>query len=167
MQNKNYVFLDIETTGLDPFTDRITCICAKCGVDQECFMDQDEAKMLREFWGWLSAIPDPVIVGFNIYTFDIPFIHKRCLKHDVGAPFCLKENYIDLRFELKYPSSFGTFEQYLNFIDLRKNGDGLKAIELWRNERYDELKKYCMMDVELVEKLFERCLKSGIIRTER
>ena len=69
--------LDIETSGLSPETNRITCVGCYCEAGVLIFSGKDEKSLLEDFFLFLASIPDPLIVSFNGKHFDVPFIVKR------------------------------------------------------------------------------------------
>lgn len=86
-------------TALDGALGRILCIgyteqnesgkivahgCFGWNKSSEQF-EMDEAKMLTEFWDYLKGfnLNKDLIIGHNILEFDLPFIKKRSLIHDV------------------------------------------------------------------------------------
>lgn len=161
-----YVVIDIETTGFDPFNNRITAIGVKRKDEEIVFMEQNEYRLLLEFWEWASKIKNPKFIGFNCFKFDFRFIHLRSMLHNIEVPFSLKDSYIDLQYELKfYGGTYmkGNLCDYCRFIEIgEKNGDGGKAVVLWNEQRLMELKDYCLQDIKLTWKLFERCMKAKI-----
>jgi len=91
------------------------------------------------------------LIGFNIKAFDIKVL----------------ESYLD--FDFKKLQIIDLMEEpaiYLNHrvsldslvgptLSENKSGDGLKAIELYRSGKMEELKKYCLDDVRLTRDLYE------------
>ena len=86
-------YLDIETIGgLDPKEGRIISI----GIGEEgngtplrvhCFSGRNEKKILIEALEYLSFLECEILIGHNIFMFDIPYICERCRVHDVRSPF--------------------------------------------------------------------------------
>jgi uncharacterized protein YprB with RNaseH-like and TPR domain len=170
------LILDIETTGLNPLYDRITCIGVMREDDKEvtCFYGEDEKKLLQEFWKYIENCfgllspqwidPPFKVVGFNIIKFDCRFIHIRSMVNNVKATLKLKKYYLDLQYELAYFNPpYGTLADYLQTIGETKNGNGTHAIELYRSGDWKHLVEYCKNDVLVTKKLFERCQDAGII----
>ncbi|MBI3458704.1 ribonuclease H-like domain-containing protein [Candidatus Azambacteria bacterium] len=91
------------------------------------------------------------LIGFNIKAFDIKVL----------------ESYLDFDFKkLKIIDLMDQPSLYLNHrvsldslvtttLSEKKSGDGLKAVELYRNGKMAELKKYCLEDVRLTRDLYE------------
>ena len=92
-KNSKYIF-DTETSGLDCFIHRITCISIiniNTGVVQS-FAEEDEQKLIKDFW---AAIKDAkLLVGFNNHSFDWPFLLRRSLFYGVKI---VKVKQMDLR----------------------------------------------------------------------
>jgi DNA polymerase, archaea type len=84
----NKLYIDIETTGLFPSSDRITFIGIRDGEGNDItFTDDDEKMMLTEAIAWISAYKPELMFLHNGYGFDIPFIIERCAIHGITHPF--------------------------------------------------------------------------------
>ncbi len=97
------------------------------------------------------------IIGFNIKNFD----------YQVLQPY--------LSFELKDIPTLDILEEVEKIVGHRlrldnlaqmtlgygKSGDGLEAIKLFRQGRMDELKKYCLQDVQITKELYDYAQKYG------
>ncbi len=79
MQKNNLIFLDIETTGLDPKTNRISCIglLSDAGIAQ--FSDLDENNLIAQYETKMEKFTteDYTLITYNGKAFDIPFIAER------------------------------------------------------------------------------------------
>jgi len=90
--------------------------------------------------------------------FDIPFVCTRQIRisqDDRRPPFPL------LSFRHFNLSKQGLKNKYITLDDMAtilripgKMGSGFGAIKLFNEGKYDELKKYCMKDVEITEYIF-------------
>ena len=82
------LYLDIETLGLDPATDRIIAI----GLRDERQVSykithQDEAWILRQALAAIAKKQPKLLLGYNHLAFDLPFIIERCRIHHIRHPF--------------------------------------------------------------------------------
>ncbi len=125
-------FLDIETTGLSRWTDKITMIGIYDGIEAKtyvCGQDLEEGvEKLKEF---------DVIVTFNGKLFDVPFIEQK---------YGIKYNFVhlDLRFLLKefgLQGGLKNIEKELGIIrDISvANVDGFEAVRLWKKYEYGDI----------------------------
>jgi DNA polymerase, archaea type len=88
------LYIDIETTGLDPLNDRVTMFGVRNQLGENfIFTDPDESQLLREAIECICATQPELIFMHNGYGFDIPFIMTRCALHVIEQPFdaCYKQ----------------------------------------------------------------------------
>ncbi len=143
--------VDIETTGLDPRVDDVTCACAYDpgdGVARAFVFGRDGAAAREEFLGLLDSAPR--LCAFNGARFDLPFLARRWgLGADrVGAwvrklvdPFEASKLALGRTFSL---------DRLLAANGLAgKTGSGLHAVRLAREGRWEELAEYCMHDTRM------------------
>ncbi len=158
--SKKYIVLDIETTGLQPwYGARITCICAKDSEgDRFSATRRDEGRLIQLFLEWLTKKHDPnvyLLITQNGKEFDIPFIMariammKELTEADKGI---LDYEHFDLQDIVYWEISLSDLARL--FKCTPKSGTGKNAIKLWKEKRYDDLKKYCMQDVETTEEVY-------------
>lgn len=154
------VVLDIETK----YTFRDFTEHAKLQVSVAALFDYKdksnrvfEEKELNELFPILENAS--YVVGYNIVSFDLPVLQPYYHgKIDHFSTFDILDdikNKIGRRLALN-DVAFATFGE-------KKSGHGLMAIDLYKEGRIDELKKYCMDDVLLTKKLFEHGAKDGEI----
>jgi len=159
------MILDIETTGLNPMKDRITCISV--GQDENIFSYAgiDERRILEDFW---DGFDGSELISFNGDGFDIPFIIKRSLINDVKIKKI--EKTIDLR---KIVNGFfysynkyekGTLDEWAQILlGKTKETNGLEVIEAFNNGDFDTIKRHCEEDVEITKALYERCKSCDLL----
>jgi DNA polymerase, archaea type len=82
------LFLDIETSGLDPVTNRVIMfgVRDRNGVDAT-FTDPDERQLLINAIVYIRSNRPDLMFFHNGYSFDIPFIIARCELHGISHPF--------------------------------------------------------------------------------
>ncbi len=162
---EGYVVFDIETTGLNPwYDDRITCISAKDDegnwFSEVCNEFKNERYCIRKFIFWLREKEDKLLVTKNGKGFDIPFILSRLSKPSKRIDIILvlalsvfkKEEHFDLQ---EITSKYISLKDMAKLFSCEpKSGDGISAIKLWEEKRYDELKSYCEQDVNVTEQVY-------------
>lgn len=118
------VYLDIETTGLDPYYDRITSIALYDGQDIFYF---SRGENLDDFKDIIKNYT--LLVTYNGKTFDIPFIEK-------AMDIKLNQAHLDLRYILKSLGFSGGLKSCEHQMGIGREGalsdvDGFMAIKLW------------------------------------
>lgn len=114
--------------------------------------------LIEMFLKWMLSKPleKYFLVTKNGKGFDLPFVLTRLsLKRDLcegGDLFMLKYDHFDLQEITSKRISLQSMAELLNCKT--KSGTGMNAIKLWEEGRYDELKKYCMRDVDVTEEVF-------------
>lgn len=150
---------DLETTGLDPRTDLITCAAAydpDASIQRVFFFAQDDGvgglspalQDAEEFMALLDAADR--LCAFNGARFDLPFI-----QHQLGASAGRV-----LRWRLKLHDVFVACKWGLGItfplqalLELNglpgKTGSGAEAVQLARDGRWQQLGDYCLNDTVL------------------
>lgn len=137
---------DLETTGLCPFTDKITC-AALCDLEtgRERVFIFAVGDSPDEFLACLDSAPR--LCAFNGVGFDLPFIrHQFGVEAQRVRAWQLKlfDVYEACRLALKltFPLS-----ELLRENDLSgKTGNGADAVSLAHEGRWSELGEYCLND---------------------
>lgn len=83
-------FFDIETEGLDPEIHAIKMIGNKLSNGKYLILDwtqYTESEMIQYFFAALEKVKPNVLTGYNIWSFDIPFIIRRCELLGITHPF--------------------------------------------------------------------------------
>lgn len=147
--------------GLNPYTDRITCICAMDRKRKIYIIDEDESNILKRFVELIKNID--TMVTWNGREFDLPFIKIRCLKHKIKIQdrfilVDLKQIFTPFKFEdgLRRPH----LSEVASLLGIgAKLMSGSAAPKLFEKKQYDILKKYCMKDVLLTKNIYEKIKK--------
>lgn len=148
----------------------IVC-CGVLGRERQTMrFHMDEARTLRGFWSQLRGFDEKrdLIVGHNIYDFDLPFLYKRSVIHRVQPS-------VRLRFA-RYRSRpiFDTIKEWElwawrpgikleELADVLQLGmakfegmDGSCIYDRFRDGCHQEIADYCMRDVELTREIYYR-----------
>ncbi len=98
-----------------------------------------------------------MVIGFNIHHFDLPVLQPY-----VGLDLKILRT-LDLMDDVEKGAGFRISLDNLSETSLgaRKSGDGMQALRWYKEGRIEDIKKYCLKDVELTKKLFEYGQKNG------
>ena len=82
------LYLDIETTGLHPEVDRVLMVglMSENGV-KTIITDPDEKVLLSQVMEFLRVNKPELLIGHNLFNFDLPFLTARCRINGVPNPF--------------------------------------------------------------------------------
>jgi DNA polymerase, archaea type len=82
------LYLDIETTGLDPTVDRVLMVglMSETGV-KTIITDPDERVILTRSIDYLKANKPDCLIGHNLVNFDVPFLVTRSRMNRISHPF--------------------------------------------------------------------------------
>lgn len=98
-----------------------------------------------------------LLVGFSVNRYDIPVLNRYFAR--INPPLNLfSKNRLDLldEIEMVYGRRISLEKLARANLGMGKTGHGAQAIELYRQCRMEELKGYCLQDVEITRRLFER-----------
>lgn len=130
----------------------------------------DEARTLKGFWRQLEGFGDrrDLVVGHNLFDFDLPFLYKRSVVRRVRP---------SVRLSLaRYRSrpAFDTMKEWEMWawrpgiklgelarvlrlgINKREGVDGGRVYDLFVEGRHREIADYCIRDVELTREIYYR-----------
>jgi uncharacterized protein YprB with RNaseH-like and TPR domain len=168
------IFLDIETSGLDSFSNRIYTVGLLHEEQHEpiLLMDRDEGKILADFSEFVKNHREDVYVGFNISRFDIPFIRVRMLKHSLDLRITNDMKILDLSTILNGILSqgrprtvFRSQEQWLKFFMLENNDKyfGAQMPDLYDSGDYEKIKQHCIFDLTNCRKIYNILKRCGVV----
>ncbi len=99
------------------------------------------------------------IIGFNINSFDLPILQPYYPgKLSQFPTFDLLDDIKE-----KLGRRLGLNDLANATLGKRKSGHGLQAVDLYREGKMEELKRYCLDDVFLTKELFEHGAEKGEI----
>lgn len=157
------ITFDIETemaTGalgrLDPSTMKLTVVGVHDSETGEytSYLQNE----LTSLWPILERAD--VLIGYNSDAFDIPILNR----YYPGDLTRIRS--IDLMVEVQKVLGRRLRLQSLGQATLKrgKTGDGLKAIDWWKQGLYDKVRAYCIEDVRLTRDLFDYALEHGSLK---
>ncbi len=156
---------------LSPITGRIIALGWRSGGQEQIFMDQDEKKIIEQFWRSIEKVGGNFIrlVGFSIKKFDIHFLLVRSLRHNVKIAKFNTRQVIDLREHLSFFDSYmkkGKLEDYANLIEMDGKFKGIQSQEiplLWKEGNFEDIKGYLAHDLKMTEAVYLKCKELGIL----
>jgi len=97
------------------------------------------------------------VIGFNIAHFDLPVLQPYISWNLKELPS------LDLMRDVESGAGFRISLDNLsqNTLNAQKSGEGLQAIQWYKEGKIDEIKKYCLKDVELTKNLYEHGVRTG------
>jgi DNA polymerase elongation subunit (family B) len=150
---KRKAYLDIETTGLDPETCRVIMVGVKQDENIVIFDDSDEKILLRKTIMLFDIVKLDILIGHNLFKFDLPFLIARCNKHGVKHNFKL-----------------GDKEKTISASSFQGSPIKFMPVYLSNVEIIDTFQQICVWD-KSVSKLTSYNLKSSVLalnlRTEK
>lgn len=101
-----------------------------------------------------------VLIGFNSDHFDVPLLNK----YYPGDLTKIKS--LDLMAEVKKSLGrrIGLGALAEATLGIGKSGNGLEAVEWWKNGEIDKIRKYCIDDVKVTKDLYEWMLTKKTVR---
>ena len=163
MTDCHYVVLDIETQKGFNEVDRKKLHLLKVSV--ACIYDSKtdsyysfEEKELLKLEEHLKRAD--LVIGFNVRDFDLEVLAPYLLTPVKDLPV------LDLLVEFEKARGHRISLQSIAQATLQssKSGSGWDALQLFKDGKMDELKKYCLDDVRLTKDIFEYALKHGKVQ---
>jgi DNA polymerase elongation subunit (family B) len=155
---------------MHPMFSRVVMIGLKTPDNKtELIYPKDEVELLTRFWRRLSEIKPSVVVTFNGYNFDIPFLKIRSLIKGVKPSMDINlnkwkmenSNHFDCMQLLSASQTFlnVALEVSCKLFEIavpegRVSGEAVPR--LYETGEFDAIKEHCHQDVELTEQLFLR-----------
>ena len=162
MADGNYVVLDIETQRGFNEVDRkkihLLKVSVACIYDSrtDSYVAFEEKEMLK-LEEYLKKTD--LIVGFNIRDFDMEVLQPYFLTPVKNFPL------LDILVEFEKVRGHRISLQSVAQSTLKasKSGSGWDAIQLFKDGKMEELKKYCFDDVRITKDIYEYGIKHGKI----
>ena len=110
---------------------------------------------LSELWEVMRNVD--TLIGFNNNHFDTPLLNKY-------APMDLFKEYgsIDLLESVRQSLGRRIRLDWIaeGTLGIHKSGDGLQAVEWWKQGEVEKVKQYCIDDVRITKDIFDYALKN-------
>jgi DNA polymerase elongation subunit (family B) len=130
----------------------------------------NEARTLNSFWRLLNDfdIERDLIIGHNVFDFDLSFLYKRSIIHRVRPPLRLSFARYRSRpiydtmcewnqWSFKGRVSLDRLAKALGLQSSKEEGiDGSRVYDYFCAGCHEEIAAYCMRDVELVRQIYMR-----------
>jgi len=162
-KNKEDAF---KNSGLDGNFGRIFCIAyikEPPESNKAKIIKGKEEEILKEFWKIARDVD--VFIGHNVMDFDLKFIYKRSIIHNVMpsrqlnfARYRSMPIYDTMRewekWSMSSATSLDTLANIFNFKTSKDKMCGSEVYGKYLEKQFDEIYEYCKKDVELTRKIY-------------
>ena len=166
LKHRHFLILDIETQRLAQEVGGWEHI-DKLGISAACAYDSKTDQFLsfreNELKSLIALCEERLVVGYNIRGFDLP----------VMVPYGLEIKKVDA-FDIMYDIEALTRQRFLKLesvargtLGTGKSGDGLQAVEWWKQGEIQKIIDYCTQDVKVTRDIFQFGRQNGFIRIQR
>ena len=160
-------YFDIETTGLNPYKDKILTIQLKKNNEFTMLKtwEEDEKHVLTGFFDLFRNVGKSSILGYNCLQFDLSFIVSRMNKHGImnaeKHAVLHNGNWLDLYQYLG--GNYVSMDHWLQSCGIRRECQykGRDVPTLYEKKMYKEIERHTKDDLVMCERLAE------IVRTKR
>lgn len=156
----------LRSTSMDGGLGRIFCIGYAVDNEPSKALRGTEKDMLVKFWELASA--SDLVVGHNVFDFDLPFIYQRSVVHGVKPSRDLfpRRYSADVVFDTYHewtkwhrehrPGSLDYLADVMGLPTSKQGIDGSQVYDYYLLGKQDEIVKYCQRDVELTRKIYNK-----------
>lgn len=136
---------------------------------QSCMFHLDEVRTLRGFWKLIRGFrtTQDLIIGHNLYDFDLPFLYKRSIIHRIRPSVTLsfaryrsQPIYDTMREWEKWGRNYISLDKLAKILGLESSKtaeiDGSKVYDQFCAGCHDKIADYCLRDVKLVRAIYLR-----------
>ena len=160
-------------TALDGTYGRILCIGylkEPAETKKAKILSGTEKSILQKFWQVAKDVD--LFIGHNVIDFDLKFIYKRSVIHNVKPTkflnFARYRNFpiYDTMYEWEKwtPNAKITLDELAKVLNLQssKQGiDGSKVFDFYEKGKLKEIYEYCQRDVELTREIYRKMVFEG------
>ena len=114
----------------------------------ETFLEADLPKL------WPRLERGSRVIGYNLFGFDYPCMQSYYTGDIMKLPT------VDIMLEIEKRIGFRVKLDSVAqaTLGIGKSGDGLMAVEYWRNNEIDKLREYCLQDVKVTKEVYDKAL---------
>ncbi len=126
-------------------------------TDKYSYFNENELVLAAEHFNRADTL-----VGFSSNRYDIPVLNYHFNRLKVGLDLFGKER-VDLLDKIEFVTGRRISLSRLAEANLgeAKTGHGSEAIKMYDERRFEELKEYCLKDVELTKRLYDIYREKG------
>jgi DNA polymerase elongation subunit (family B) len=145
------------------------------GRGPKFFYGDDELKILMNFWDYLGRSQPDLIVTFNGYRFDVPFLCIRSLLNEVKPSLPIntnkfgmdRSNHFDCMLALSHNDTFNWVSleiacRMFNIEIPKLEIKGFQVRESYKEGQWDAILKKCEADLTMLEKLYNK-ISNGLM----
>jgi DEAD/DEAH box helicase domain-containing protein len=153
LETKNF-FQDVNSNDPADLDISIACIHDSANDEYASFLETDFNKL------WKILEQADMLITWNGDHFDIPLLNKYYPGDltKIKSLDLMKEVQKVLGRRLKLD---GVGQATLG---INKSGNGIEAVEWWRNGEIDKLTKYCLDDVRITKELYDYAISNGFLK---
>lgn len=160
---------------INPIDSKIIALGIRYEGKNKVFHGEDEWRLLKEFWhDWNDAVKGKGsvrIVGFNISSFDLPFLTTRSFIKGVPIIPFSGSQVIDLRDKIsayRYGRVRGKLREYGSLLGIKEaETETEDTAELYRQNQFEKIKSHLENNLLLIEALYKRAIETNIINLGR
>ena len=156
------LIFDIETTGLSPLHDKVTCICFSDAKNHLCFSGEFEGKVIQSFADYVDKNFYDKLVTYNGWSFDIPFLRVRAMVNGVTLPSIFwDDKKICDPYNILARNKTGKQSEFGELFGKSTCGTGLDCLGFYSNGEFAKIEEHCKSDIVVLEEIFNRMVKAG------
>jgi len=167
-----WVYLTEKVTRRDlhPVFSKIIVIGTKePNAQPETFDGDDEREILKKFWDYIAELKPKIIVTFNGYGFDIPFIYERSAINKIKPTMLINTNKWNMETSnhfdcMLFFSQYGAFINVAQAVICKMLGinvpsdmiSGTQIEDYYKKGDWEPIIYHCKQDVIMAEELYKK-----------
>jgi DNA polymerase III epsilon subunit-like protein len=157
------VFFDIETTGFDPFVDRVVTVQVRHNGKTTIWKEWEltERRCIEEFFTFIDTVYrwETSFVGYNILKFDVPFIDMRLRKlsrwdKDKWLMLHSRLHWVDL-YQFLGDAYYKAKHWYHAMAGSKSDTENAQIPDLYAKRDYETIVKYVEGEMQSMEAVYK------------